>query len=574
MKIQLRFLLFTLFSLVQVIAPSILYAQSIKPGQTWNDVSGSAINAHGGCVVFHDGYYYWFGEQRNGSKSDGISCYRSSDLYSWTKLSRAVTPTGTKTDANRDIASGRTLERPKVIWNEATQKWVMWIHWENGNDYGQAKCAVCTADNVAGPYTLVDVFRPNGCDSRDQTVFVDTDGNAYHAYSTNMNSNTNIERLTTDYLQPEEDFVVQLKGRRFEAAALFKAGDIYYGLFSGCTGWDPNPGRYMWTYDLMGETWNAPADFKASDGSTGINFCIDNGKNNSYQSQSNFVFPVPDKDKCFIYMGDRWNSSNVQSSKHVWLPLSVRSGYPTVRWMDSWDLSVFDEMYRMKRMKTIADGAEGYLLEKYSNRIVSRPKSSLTLEDDGNSNLALIFHTTNRPSVYKIEDKATGKYLESVFGTTRWQAVSDATTQEWVFWLEEDGYFRIENAEDGVCLSVSGNSTEAGTTVYMNTASKNIHQSFSPYFDSFTHPEYEEADMWSRAYVEANRLEMERESEVVGINNLTSDPIDEMNNEKLKVKNGAGAVYDISGRRVKGLSSFRGEPRFYIFNGKKSLNIK
>ena len=80
--------------------------------------------------------------------------------------------------------------------------------------------------------------------------------------------------------------------------------------------------------------------------------------------------------------------------------------------------------------------------------------------------------------------------------------------------------------------------------------------------------------MWSRAYVEANRLEMERESEVVGINNLTSDPIDEMNNEKLKVKNGAGAVYDISGRRVKGLSSFRGEPRFYIVNGKKSLNIK
>jgi len=535
-----------------------LYAQSIKPGQTWNDANGSAINAHGGCVVYHNGNYYWFGENRNGSKSDGISCYRSNDLYSWTRLSRAVTPTGSKTDENRDIASGRTLERPKVIWNEATRKWVMWIHWENGDDYGQAKSAVCVADKVEGPYTLVDVFRPNDRDARDQTVFVDTDGAAYHVYSTNMNSNTNCERLTSDYLRPEEGFALQLKGRRFEAAALFKVGDIYYGLFSGCTGWDPNPGRYMWTYDLMEQTWNAPADFKASDGSTGINFCVDNGKNNSYQSQSNFVFPVPGKDKCFIYMGDRWNSSNVQNSKHVWLPLSVRSGYPTVRWYDSWSLSVFDEMYRMKRMKTIEDGAEGYLLEKYSNRIISRPKSSLTLEDDGTSNLTLIFHKTPRSHTFKIEDKATGKYLESVFGTTRWQVASDALSQEWVFWLEEDGYFRIENADDGVCLSVSGNSTEAGTTIYMAAASKTVHQSFAPYFDSVVHPEYEEADMWSRAYIEENRKEMDRQEVEVGVRELGSGD---------RIAGHWTACYDLHGRR---LPAGFGKG-FCIINGKKVI---
>ncbi len=532
---------------------------SIRPGQTWNDVNGSAINAHGGCVVYHGGYYYWFGEQRNGNKSEGISCYRSNDLYSWTRLSRAVTPTGTKTDENRDIASGRTLERPKVVWNEATQKWVMWIHWENGNDYGQAKCAVCTADNVEGPYTLVDVFRPNGCDSRDQTVFVDTDGAAYHVYSTNMNSNTNCERLTADYLLPEEGFSLQLKGRRFEAASLFKAGDIYYGLFSGCTGWDPNPGRYMWTYDLMQETWNAPADFKASDGSTGINFCIDNGKNTSYQSQSNYVFPVPGKDKCFIYMGDRWNSSNVQSSKHVWLPLSVRSGYPTVQWLESWNLSVFDDMYRMKRMKVIEDGSEGFLLEKYSNRIISRPKSSLTIENDGSSNLALIFHHGSSPFTYKIEDKATGKYLESVFGTTRWQVASDAVTQEWIFWLEEDGYYRIENASDGVCLSVSGNTTEAGTTIYMAAASKDVHQSFSPYFDSVEHPDYEEADMWSKSYVEENRQIMaQQEEEAVGLRKI-------YDKEKNAVH--TSSIFNVHGQQLSKLCH-RG---LFIIDGKKVI---
>lgn len=536
-----------------------LAAQSIKPGQTWNDTSGSSINAHGGCVVYSDGYYYWFGENRSKNKSDGISCYRSKDLISWTRLSRAVQPSGTMTDENRDIASGRTLERPKVIWNEATQKWVMWIHWENGDDYGQAKCAVCTASKVEGPYTLVDVFRPNGCDSRDQTLFLDADGQAYHAYSTNMNSNTNIERLTPDFLAPEPDYAVQLKGRRYEAAAIFRAGDCYYGLFSGCTGWNPNPGRFMWTYDLMNETWQAPADFRASDGSTGINFCVDNGKSNTYQSQSNFVFAVPGKDKCFIYMGDRWNSSDIQNSKHVWLPLSVRSGYPTVQWYDSWDLSVFDEMYRFKRLKQPTDGAEVYLLEKYSNRLVSRPKASLTIENDGNANLLLVLHTTDKPYTYKIEDKAQGKYLESLFGTTRWSDLNDHTAQEWVLWLEEDGYYRIQNAADGVCLSVSGNTTEAGTAIYLSEANKSVHQSFGLYFDSKTHADYDEADMYSKAYREANRAAMQEQAVAVGIGKI------EDGRWKIEDAN----AYDLSGRLLQGAL-----PKGIVLIGGKKRLIK
>ena len=533
------------------------WAQSIKPGNTWNDTSGSSINAHGGCVVYHDGYYYWFGEQRSTNKSDGISCYRSKDFYSWTKMSRAVSPTGSKTDENRDIASGRTLERPKVIYNEKTGKWVMWIHWENGDDYGQAKVAVCTADKVEGPYKLSDVFRPNGCDSRDQTLFLDTDGKAYHIYSTNMNSNTNCECLSEDFLTPLEGYSVQLKGRRYEAAAIFKAGETYYGLFSGCTGWNPNPGRFMWTYDLMDETWQAPADFKASDGSTGINFCVDNNKNTSYQSQSNFVFAVPGKDKCFVYMGDRWSSSNIQSSKHIWLPLSVRSGYPTVRWYDEWNLSVFDEMYRMKRMKELTDGAEFYLLEKFSNRLVSRPKASLSLENDGNANLCFILQKTSKPYVYKIAEKATGKFMESVYGTTRWQDEADRLGQEWMLWLEEDGYYRIENVDDKTCLSVSGNTTEAGTTLYLSEANTSVHQSFGFYFDSQVHPDYQEADMYGKNYRPTNRVAMQEQSQTVGL--------EEIRQEETKT------IYSLDGHKV---DSQRLKPGIYIERkGQKTRKI-
>lgn len=501
---------------------------TIVPGGNWNDTKGTAINAHGGCVQYADGFYYWFGEDRNGMVCNGVSCYRSSDLYSWMRVGLALTPSGSMTDENCDIAYGRTFERPKVVYNARTGKWVMWVHWENGSDYGQAKVCVAQSDKVEGPYTLVDVFRPNGHDSRDQTLFLDTDGKAYHICSTNMNTNTNIALLSDDYLTPTPVENLQLLGKKYEAASVFKVGDIYYGLFSGCTGWTPNRGRYAYTYDLLGE-WVSGNDFKDSDGSTGINFCTDKGKDNTYQSQSAYVFPVQGRDKCFVYMGDRWNSSNVGSSKYVWLPVSVRSGYPAVRWYDSWDMSVFDGMYRYKRAAAVEDGGEYCLLERNSDRIVSRPAASLSLGDDGDGNVVFVFHKTDTPYVYKIEEKATGKFAESLYGSLRFQTGADKDSQKWVLVLEEDGYYHIQNYSDGACLSVSGNETMSGTPVYLNEKDKNIHQSFGLYYDSEVHPEYIEADMYSKSY-RANNLELMAEQgeamsikSVKGVQDLYSD---------------------------------------------------
>ena len=35
---------------------------SIRSGQVWLDTEGKRIQAHGGSVMFLDGYYYWYGE--------------------------------------------------------------------------------------------------------------------------------------------------------------------------------------------------------------------------------------------------------------------------------------------------------------------------------------------------------------------------------------------------------------------------------------------------------------------------------------------------------------------------------
>ena len=36
-----------------------------RPGALWFDTDKRVINAHGGCGLFHEGRYYWFGEHRD-----------------------------------------------------------------------------------------------------------------------------------------------------------------------------------------------------------------------------------------------------------------------------------------------------------------------------------------------------------------------------------------------------------------------------------------------------------------------------------------------------------------------------
>ncbi|KAA6316141.1 hypothetical protein EZS27_033504, partial [termite gut metagenome] len=328
-----------------------LFSQNkITPGALWNGSDGKNINAHGGCVLFHEGLYYWFGEDRTGMVSNGVSCYSSKDLYHWKRLGLALEVKGSPKEDYIDVSRGRILERPKVMYNEQTKKWVMWVHWETGNDYGAARVCVATGDNIEGPYQLYKTFRPNAHDSRDQTTFQDIDGKAYHFGSTDMNTNINVALLRDDYLEPTSTETKIMNGLRYEAPAIFRVGDIYFGLFSECTGWDPNPGKTGYTKNLL-DKWT-----------TGSNFAVDPQKQVTYSSQSAYVFKVEGKENAYIYMGDRWNSRNVGESHYVWLPISMRSGYPTVRWYESWDLDVFDEMYRYKRAKEIAGGNIYFLL--------------------------------------------------------------------------------------------------------------------------------------------------------------------------------------------------------------------
>lgn len=476
------------------ILSTLVFSQDkITPGLVWNDKAGVPINAHGGCVVYDNGSYYWFGEDRTGQVSNGVSCYKSDDLYNWERLGLALTTEGAQKDDYNDIGKGRTLERPKVIYNKNTKKWVMWSHWETGEGYAAARVCVATSDKVQGPYKLYKTFRPNEHDSRDQTLFLDSDGKAYHFCSTDMNTNMNIALLSDDYLEPTTTEVKVLKGLRYEAPAIFRVGDSYFGLFSGTTGWNPNPGHSAYTRNIL------------SDWTTSFNFAVDREKQLTYKSQSAYVFKVEGKENAYIYVGDRWNPKDVGGSHHVWLPISMRSGYPTVKWYDSWNLTAFDEMYRYKRAREIVAGNIYNLLEKQSNRLVSKPINGFTIADDEeNINLNIEFVAAGEPDVYKLKDLKSGKFIESLFGTLRLNPASSSTSQNWRFYPQSDGYYKIKNEKDNKYLSVSGSGSFSGTNLYLTDLSEKVLQDYAVYFDSKNH-KYPEADIFSASYTANNQ---------------------------------------------------------------------
>jgi hypothetical protein len=65
-------------------------------------------------------------------------------------------------DPASPIAKGCTLERPKVMFNRKTRKFVMWFHLEvKGKGYDAALSGVAVSDNAVGPFQFLRAERPD-----------------------------------------------------------------------------------------------------------------------------------------------------------------------------------------------------------------------------------------------------------------------------------------------------------------------------------------------------------------------------------------------------------------------------
>ena len=44
----------------------------IRSGEIWPDDRGAHVNAHGGGMLYHDGTYYWYGENKSDTTSKAM----------------------------------------------------------------------------------------------------------------------------------------------------------------------------------------------------------------------------------------------------------------------------------------------------------------------------------------------------------------------------------------------------------------------------------------------------------------------------------------------------------------------
>lgn len=472
------------------VAPAITAsAARINNGVTIRATDGTVVNAHAAGVLYEDGYYYWFGENRKGMASNGVSVYRSTDLVTWENLGLALTPSGERKNTLQDVAPGRTIERPKVVYNATTGKYVMWAHWEDGNDYTKARVMVATADKIAGPYTLVRTMRPNGQESRDQTVFLDLDGKAYHFRSSEDNMTLQCSRLSTDFLTPLEDFIRAIPGKQYEAPAIMRINETYIGFFSGCTGWRPNPGHMCMTRNITTDSWNDLG-----------NPCIDEKAETTYDSQPTFALKIQGYDYAYMYMGDRWNSSNVETSTYIWLPICLRTGTPFLRWYSSWDTSLFETMDAIRRAARIDDNGSYVLLSRVADRMVSANGNTIcTYEDDDSHNLSFTFEPTGTEMEYRLRNEADGRYLQGKGSALSLAEATGDDTQVWHFDRQSDNFYIISNKSTGRVLSVKDGSMASGAFIELIASTSASKAKFGVYFDKRKH-DYEEDNPFGKPY--------------------------------------------------------------------------
>jgi len=326
------------------ISMQVLFAQKqtdFVPGETWKDTNGNPINAHGGGLLYYNGTYYWYGEYKKGStwrvdyvttwedyrvQAAGVSCYSSKDLLNW-KFEGVVLKPNT-TDKTHDLHISKVIERPKVIYNKKTRKFVLWMHIDS-EDYSYARSGVAVSDKPTGPFIFINSARPNGAMARDMTIFQDEDGKAYHFFSSENNATMHVCLLSDDYLSHTKTEKRILIDQSREAPAVFKYQGKYYLVSSACTGWAPNAASY------------AVADSPLGDWIQYDNPCTGNDAATTYQSQSTYVLPVAGKNNQFIFLADRWNKTNLEDSRYIWLPMLMKKNKPEIQWQDKWNFSFF-----------------------------------------------------------------------------------------------------------------------------------------------------------------------------------------------------------------------------------------
>lgn len=276
------------------------------PGQLWLDTEGKPIQAHGGSVLYWEGTYYWYGE--NKEKTDGspgiwhwgVRCYTSRDLYNWEDQGLIIPPE--PENAMSSLHPAAQMDRPHIIYNRFTKKFVCWLKVMHPN--GMQMSTVLAADHILGPYAKIhEGMRPLNMDAGDFDLAVAGDGKGYY-YFERVHSELICADLTEDYANVTGYYSTHFPKSHppfvREAPAHFTRNGKHYLVTSGTTGYLPNPSELA-----VADTWHGPwkvlGDPHPSDQSR-----------TSFHTQISCVFKVEGKKDLYIAMADRWMPHHMQ----------------------------------------------------------------------------------------------------------------------------------------------------------------------------------------------------------------------------------------------------------------------
>jgi hypothetical protein len=434
----------------------------ILPGMPWYDTSGNLIKAHGAGIIKVGSTYYMIGEiDSSGGGFQGINCYSSTDLTRWTLVGDILPP-----QSSGDLATSDLVERPKVLYNSSTGKYVMWMHIWNGDAVGYA-----TSSSVCGTYTYLGSSQPLGNESFDIGSFQDTDGTAY-LLSANYDNGIIVYKMASDYLSPLSIVDgVSTWGDR-EAPAMFKANGYYFLICSHETGWSSNDDQYSYATSISGP-WSALAD-------------IATAGTNTWDSQSTFVLPVTGSSgTTYIYMGDRWISGQIENSPYIWLPLTVSGHTVSLPWVNNWTLNVSAGTWTNNDYASLQTGSYHELVNLNSglcldavNATEGTTAEGVTCDADKYQEWNVTasggnYLITNQDSGYLLEDKGYSKSAGSPIDT--WPS-NGGSNQEWTITSDGQGNYTVKNVYSGLCLGVASAAITSGSTIDEGACDGDINQ--------------------------------------------------------------------------------------------------
>jgi len=345
--------------------------KSIKPGQPWLDTNGNRIQAHAGYMLYIDDTFYWYGENKEKSISEydiwhwGVRLYSSKDLYNWKDEGIIMLPT--PEDVNNPMHPKSKMDRPHILYNEKTKKFVLWMKIMGEDDIQYM--AVAVADTIKGPFELVNKrLHPGGMNSGDFDLVKFEDGRAVIVFE-RVHRDMIVMDLTDDYLDTTVNYSVRYE-RPYppyvrEAPAVFFRKGKGYVITSGTTAKMPNPSETATFDDIHGE-WEILGDPHVND-----------VKKTSFDSQISCIFKHPNYDDLYIAMADRWlndltddkptgiefyaaqfdenypmsperreqirnmtmmdmTAKNTAMSEYVWIPIVFENDIPKIYWHNEW----------------------------------------------------------------------------------------------------------------------------------------------------------------------------------------------------------------------------------------------